>query len=123
MSIFKEVKLQWNGRDYVIPPDNVLMAIAKVEDILTLGELSRAMVKNTIPTGKLAQAFGAILRHAGANVTDDEVYAGMFGSGDRARAASSAVSTLLVLMIPPAELQQKGDVAPKRPGKKRSGGR
>lgn len=107
MAIFEEVKLTWNGRDFVIPPDQVLPCIAKVEDVLTLAQLWRAMERQALPLAKLAQAYGMVLRHAGAVVSDEDVYAALFTSGEMQARARDAVLTLQVMMIPPEHLREK----------------
>lgn len=107
MPIFEEVRLSWKGKDYVIPANDVLRAIAKVEDVLTLGELGSARGDGRVPYAKLASAFGALLRHAGASVTDEEVYNDLFSGGpkDLPRSALAAIVTLQTLMIPPEHLR------------------
>src|SRR4051812_21281849 len=107
MAVFEPVRLTWKGTEYVIPPDQVMRCIAKIEDVITLAELHRAMGKP--PLAKLAMAYGAALRHAGARAEDDEVYAAMFKSGkDMHGQVTGAVYTLLVMMMPPDALKLKG---------------
>jgi hypothetical protein len=106
MAIFEEVKLSWSGKDYVIPPDRVLQAIAKVEEVLTFGALARCMVSGTLPLARLAMAVGAALRHAGAKLTDDEIYAGLFEKTETQQRAMTIVLTLQQLMIPPEALRR-----------------
>ena len=110
---FREVKLSWDGRDFVIPPDKMLGAIARIEDVFTLEELSVYMARRTAPLGKLARSYGAVLRYAGARVTDEEIYFGMFGKGGiNAAAAMEAIAVLLAMMLPPGavdELEQGGE--------------
>jgi hypothetical protein len=109
MAIFEAIKLTWKGVDYEIPPDQVMRGIARIEDVFTLGELSRHMARGTLPLAKIAQAYGVALRHAGAAVSDEDVYAGMF-SGDAAelqKRGLAAVNTLLVMMMPPEHLRAK----------------
>lgn len=106
--IFQPVALTWGGREYVIPPDQVLKAIAIVESILTLGQLHNAMMAGAVPFAKLSQAFAAVLRYAGAQVSAEEVYAAMFQGGDEMRTrAMHAIQALQMLMIPPVHLQQR----------------
>ena len=112
MAIFEEVRLTWGGKDYVVPPDRVLRAIAAVEDQLTLGELGRCMVSGTLPLARISMAYGALLRCAGAKVTDDEVYSGLFKESRLQQEAMQAVSTLQMLMIPPEHLRKP---APEKP--------
>lgn len=122
MRIFEPITLHWEGRDYSIPPDDVLRCIAKIEDHITLIELSTASNKRTIPLAKMAIAFGAVLRHAGAHVSDDEVYAGMFADGNLVNKAQVAVTTLLTLMIPPGSLTQDAAAGASPPGKAQAAG-
>lgn len=110
--IFEEIKIAWKGRDYSIPPNRVLQCIAKVEDIITLTDLHRFSMSQSTPFGKLAMAFGAVLRHAGARVTDDEVHLAMFQNQDESTGtALQAVQMLLLMMIPPGARKKAMDVA------------
>ena len=107
MSIFEDIKLAWDGRDYVIPSDRVMGAIARIEDVVTLGELQRYSEKQAAPLAKVAMAYGTVLRYAGANVTDDQVYAGIF-SGEAPNQQDSIVTsiyTLLAMMLPPEAMR------------------
>lgn len=107
MAFFEEVQLSWKGKSYAIAADNVLMAIAKIEDVLTLGELATCMANRRLPLAKLAAAFGILLRHAGAEVSNDEVYSGMFAEAGRhlQQQAFAAALTLHKLMVPPEHLR------------------
>lgn len=106
---FEAVTLSWKGRDYTIPPDNVLKCIAKIEDVFTLGELAGFQIRGHIPLAKVSQAYALVLRHAGAHVSDDEVYSALFASGgsDAYQVAVQAVYTLQAMMIPPEQLRAK----------------
>lgn len=104
MGIFQPIPIAWEGVEHVIPADRVMGAIAAIEDVVTLHELQQFAVRKTAPMGKLAMAYGAVLRYAGARVTDEEVYSGMLGSGDRAPSISIAIAGLLNMMIPPASI-------------------
>jgi len=101
MGIFEEVSLKWKGETYKIEPTKVMGAIAQVEEIITLKELGEYAQKGDAPMAKLAMAFAAVLRYAGAKVRDEEVYAGMFG-GDGQQSAIGSIATLLQMMIPPS---------------------
>lgn len=100
MALFDDVKLVWKGREFIIPRNRVMGAIARVEDVLTLQELMRIQARGGTPFVKLSMAYGTVLRYAGANVDDEDVYAGMFKletSGE----VSGAVVSLLHMMLPP----------------------
>ena len=107
MSVFEPVTLTWQGKDYNVESDKVMMLIAKIEDIITLSEVYNYAQKGAAPVAKIAMAYGAALRYAGAKVRDDEVYQGLFGNG--ADSIPAALNALLSMMIPPEDLQGKGN--------------
>lgn len=119
MAIFDPIKLSWNGHDYIILPDKVMGAIARIEDVITIDELGRYLGKKTAPLAKLAQAYASVLRYAGATVADEEVYAGMFKANQTQDVISTALSTLMAMMLPHDAIEQmSGKQSPtKRPHK------
>lgn len=114
MGIFSDVRLEWGEAAFTITADRVLGAIAVVEDHITLGDLG---ARKSLPLAKISMAYGAVLRYAGAKVSDDEVYNAMFRDKGRRlqRAASEAVFALQVLMIPPEHLRAPAEET--KPGK------
>lgn len=110
MAIFEEVKLIWQGQEYVIPADNMLRLIARLEDVLAIGDFVKAEASGKIPFAKVAICYGMALRHAGAKVTDEEVYRGMFGAGggDLMRLGRTSYYMLMGLMVPPESLRSGG---------------
>lgn len=99
--IFQEIVLTWKGTTFKIAPTQVMRAIAVAEDHITLGELSAGAANpGTVKFTKLAAAYGAVLRYAGAPVTDEQVYEGLFGAEDGKRGALSAIVGLLQMMVP-----------------------
>lgn len=118
MSIFDEIVLTWNGKEYKIPPGQVMGAIARIEDVLTLKELGGYAQRNDVPLAKVSQAYGVVLRYAGAHVKDEEVYAALF-DGNTQQAIIRSVETLLLMMIPPT----RGDTQKKVRRRQRGGNR
>jgi hypothetical protein len=108
MGAFDAVTLSWEGRDHTIPANRVLGAIARIEDVVTLEELSRYGERGTMPLAKLAMAYGAVLRYAGANVKDDEVFTGMFSDGQKQSDLVTALMSLLTMMLPPGSIEENG---------------
>lgn len=108
MSVFEEIKLSFGGKEYTIPPDRVMSAIGRVENVITLGELGEMAEKPKVALKlmKLAKAYGELLRYAGATVTDEDVYAGMFSGGTSNVVAMQALLGLLALMMPPASMRK-----------------
>lgn len=103
MQPFAPITLGWDGVEYVIPANRVLMAIATVESTITLQELAAGARTGNVPLAKLATAYAGVLRYAGANaekVTPESVYAGMFGSAIKQEAVALATIGLINMMIP-----------------------
>ena len=78
MAGFEDVHLSWRGETFTVPASGQMRLIAKVEDALSgdTGKqaLSILFRREGPPYTALASAYAAALRHAGAKVTDDEVY-------------------------------------------------
>lgn len=108
MAIFEEVVLKWRDQEYKIPPRRVLECIAAVEVTgLALQDLVTDADSARVPIGRLSRALGAALRFAGAQVTDDEIYDGLFNDPATLQTqALAAVVTLQLLMIPPARMRE-----------------
>lgn len=114
--MFEPITLTWDGREFVIPADGVMRAIAIVEEHITLGELGQAGDGVRVPLGKISMAFGALLRHAGARVSDAQVYEKVFSDADGSAAA--ACMALMSLMMPPAHLRKiRASMEEDQPGK------
>jgi len=116
VAIFEEVTLTWDGRDYKIPPERVLKCIAAVEEVLPLWRVSQATVAD-LRLADLSEAFSAVLRFAGADVSADEFYSRLFdGDGpELAKKARTYCYTLQALMIPPKHLRgNQGEGAAKK---------
>lgn len=120
MSIFEPVTLTWNDEEYTIEPNRVMGLIEVIEDIITLEEV---VSKTGNKRGKLSRAFASALRYAGAKVNDEDVFKTMFGS-TAGSSISSAVTAILMLMIPPehlrAETVKKKPAQPRASSKKRT---
>jgi hypothetical protein len=125
MGIFQEVELSWNGEAVTIPADKVMGAIAVIEEHITFLELVAMSQAGTPKMTVIAQCYGAVLRYAGLNVSDEECYAGMFASGAAQAECIAAVQTLLVMCVPPdvlAKAEAAGDGKPGKSGAAKPGG-
>lgn len=99
MSGFDKVELKWKGQSYTIESNRVLRLIARIEEVVTIDELVKYAARQTAPMAKLAMAYGAALRYAGVEVTDEEVFESIFVSNSGA-SITAAITGLLSLMIP-----------------------
>ena len=107
---FDDVTLGWKDDLFVVPANKMLMLVCKIEDALAgdSGEqaLNVLMRPNGPPHARLAMAYGAALRYAGATVSDDEVYLSLqselsTGSAEGVAAIQSAVINLIAIVSPP----------------------
>lgn len=102
MSIFEDITLAWNGEEYIVEANNVMRLIAKIEDEITI----RDLLDNPKPT-RIAQAYSAALKHAGASASAEEVYGALFDKKSGAH-IQDTVGALLIIMMPPSSYQPQG---------------
>lgn len=108
-SIFEDVHVDWKGKRFRIKANDMLRCIMQIEDVITLGEIHAYSTSHAVPLAKLAAAYARVLRFAGARVTDEDVYVGMFGDSKMVEAIAEAISTLLLLMVPPQAVRDTLD--------------
>jgi len=110
MQGFEDVTFEWGGKTFVVPANRQMMLIARVEDALSgdtgLQALSVLLRPEGPPYSRLAAAFGAALRYAGATVSDEEIYLTTMndfaaGRAEVAERNQRAVVALLSVIAPP----------------------
>ena len=106
MGVFDDIRLNWQGTDYVIPANKVMGAIARIEDIITLTEIYEASQRRSVKFSRVASAYAAVLRYAGVQVSDEQVYLGLF-KDNTAAVVNAALAGLLQMMLPPDSASQK----------------
>ena len=112
MKGFEPVTIAWGGDSYTIPANQQLMLIAKIEDALAGDSGQQALSvlfrREGPPHSRRAAAFGAALRHAGARVSDEEVYLSIMADiAERSRSEvmvviQGAIIGILAIISPPA---------------------
>lgn len=110
MANIEEIRLQWRGVDYVIPPRKIMGAILTIESVISLPEMAQASARGQV--GRIASAFAAVLRYAGAAVEDIDVYRAMFGDEAGAAEIQTSIATLMAMMLPPPEMATGSEAAP-----------
>lgn len=127
MKGFEPVTLQWNGENFTIPADKQMMLIAVIEDALSGGTGRQALSilgqAEGPPYTRLAAAYGAALRHAGANTTDEDVYLTIMQgfadeSGDTTIFIQNAVLGIMAIIAPPVARSLMGSKADGKKPKK-----
>lgn len=122
---FEDVTLGWQGQTYVVPANNQMMLISKIEDALSGDSGQQAISilfrREGPPYSRLAAAFGAALRHAGAKVTDAEIYLSIQTDlvskpkSEQTAAIQNCIIALLSIISPPAVASVNGkEVAPEK---------
>lgn len=110
MQGFEDVTLGWKDETYTIPANRQMGLVARIEDALS-GDTGRHAINILVqregpPYSRLAAAFGAALRYAGAKVTDEEIYLSImedFAKSQRDVSAKlqSVIVALLMVIAPP----------------------
>jgi hypothetical protein len=92
------ITLTWNDKKYFIVRAKIMRARQVIEGVYPLKELASHMAEGVPHLVQLSMAYGALLRFAGANVDDIEIYDGMFGQDSSLGAEASDL--LFKIMIP-----------------------
>ncbi len=106
---FEDVAFVWKGETFTVPANQQLRLIAEIEEALVRpGEQAVAVLCRTGGPGysRLAAAYGAALRYAGAKVDDEDIYLAIVdGLGNRDTSTVVDVQgylmALLAVVAPP----------------------
>lgn len=118
MKGFEAVTLTWQDESFTVPANDQLALIAKIEDALCGADGTSATIELLRPGGPrhtvLAAAFGAALRHAGAEVSDEEIYLSIQSdfaaeSADASVKINAAIFALLSIVSPPVAMVAAGE--------------
>lgn len=112
MSIFDPIEMRWIGKEVTIPANRVLKAIAAVEEILPLDQVVKMANTGHVHIAKCSMAYGAVLRYAGVEVTDEEVYSRFVGVPADAPEMVRTLQALLMMMLP-RQMKEGSAAAPK----------
>lgn len=109
--MFAPIEIKWNGESFSVPSNRVMMAIATVEEVVTMFELIEWRIKGRPSLSRMSMAYGALLRFAGCQITDEEVFSACFekmseGDGD----VMLTLYALLNYMIPQGKEPPKGNL-------------
>lgn len=80
MAINNTIELAWDGKSY---PVLVTMGLIDlIEQDINLVQFMREVERSDLRTSKIAKLFSILLSSAGCEVSQEQVYEGMFGSGE-----------------------------------------
>lgn len=114
MGLFDGVSFRWDGKTVAIPADRLLGALARLEEYVTLGELSS--MGGGARYGRIAQAFASVLRYAGVDADGEAVYAAMLAQPGAREAAGAAISALIENASPPRRKRSASTSGAPAPG-------
>jgi hypothetical protein len=105
MRIFEDFRIEWNGEEIVVPSNRMMGLVHTVETIVPPLKLSAMMADlgrdpTSIRPAMISQVLSAVLRYAGKNVTEEEVYNGLFGKGDAVYAMAVTIAALIEGITP-----------------------
>lgn len=111
MGLFDGVSFRWDGKTVTIPPDRLLGALARLEEVVPLGEL--AAMGHRARHGKVSEAFAAVLRFAGIEADAETVFARTLLDGEARAEAHGAITALIQSAQPPQRQRGGHGEAPK----------
>ncbi len=117
--VFKDVHIEWEGEEYIIAKDQVLPAICIIEEFFTIQDLISDMTSGKIKVGKLSCCVCAVLNFAGADLSEGEVFQGLYKGKETREQVTAVIRTLILMMIPPDELEglETGGTTPGKPNR------
>lgn len=114
--MFKPIQIDWKGKPVTIPANRLLGAVAAIEEVITFNELLNYSQRGAYPAARIAKAYGELLRYAGEQVTDDEIYLGIFGDDVNAANVTGSMQLLMMIMVPPSLRDGKSNDPVLEPG-------
>lgn len=112
--VYKTVTLEWHGTKYTIKP--TLELINEIENKFSLSRVVSRIAAGDPPISHIATMVGTMLRYAGAQVSDDEVYAELL-AGEDAEAVGEMATALMTAAFPSAAVQEGKEKGNGSPGK------
>lgn len=108
-AVYQDIQLSWKGKDYTIKPDMRLMHA--IEQHFSLARVARRIAQGDVPLSHMATMVAIMLRSAGADVTDDDVFIELM-TGDTQAVQDMAVA--LITAAFPIQTQEGNTKAPAR---------
>ena len=74
-AVFEEVELEWEGNIYKVTP--TYRMIQRIEQDVSIAGISQRLAEGNPPMSHIASVVGVLLRSAGVQVDDGDIYAKM----------------------------------------------
>jgi hypothetical protein len=105
MRVFEDFRIEWNGKEVVVPSHRMMGLVHTVETIIPPLKLSAMMGElasdpSSIRPALISQVLSAILRYAGQNVSEEDVYNGLFGDAEKVYAVAVTIAAVIEGITP-----------------------
>jgi hypothetical protein len=123
MRVFEDFRIEWDGDEIVVPSNRMMGLVHTVETIIPPLKLSGMMADlardpTCIKPAMISQVLSAVLRYAGKNISDEEVYNGLFGKGDAVYAMAVTIAALIEGITPESVKREMAkEPAPGKPNR------
>lgn len=113
-AVYQDILMEWEGVEYTIKPTMRLMQ--DIEQKFSISRVAHRITQGDVPLSHMAAIVGAMLRSAGAKVTDDDVFSELM-QGD-AQVVQDMAIALISAAFPFQGKDQGNAPAPKPAAKK-----
>src|SRR5690554_10296 len=113
-AVYQDILMEWEGTEYTVKPTMRLMQ--DIEQKFSISRVAHRITQGDVPLSHMAAIVGAMLRSAGAEVTDDDVFSELM-TGD-AQVVQDMAIALISAAFPFQGKDQGNSPAPKPAAKK-----
>ena len=96
-AIFEEVTIAWQGEEYTVTP--TYRMVQQIEQRVSIAGMSDRIMRGEPPISHMAEVIAIMLRHGGAKVTPEDVYAELMTTDD-VEALSGLAHTVVTAFVP-----------------------
>lgn len=110
MTVFRDVTITWRGKDYIVTPSLRMLRTIEMMGISIFGVAS-SVQSGTPAFASMASIAGVMLRSAGVDASDDEIFAEMQRSlrSENAKPVVEMMGAILMAFNPVEEDAGKAD--------------
>ena len=113
-AVYQDILLEWKGVEHTIKPS--MRLLQDIEQKFSISRVAHRITTGDVPLSHMASIVGIMLRSAGAEVTDDEVFSELM-QGD-AQVVQDMAIALISAAFPFVGEAQGNALAPKPAAKK-----
>jgi len=113
-AVYQDILMEWEGVEYTVKPS--MRLLQDIEQKFSISRVAHRITTGDVPLSHMASIVGIMLRSAGAEVTDDEVFSELM-QGD-AQVVQDMAIALISAAFPFVGADQGNAQAPKPAAKK-----